>query len=218
MALKVKHFYQYCDTRIPVPVLIFSVFGQLLLRNRKIWSKSLFWNERTHRADSRWQQESYFIRTLINLVKSTRKRQHRRRTNQIRPGRGPPKISKTLNEIFETNNEEVKLGTGVLIPPPKLKKTQWPVKNLRPLTLLEAIRKIISKIFMNRTEHQINRYLAQSQSAYMKSSSTADIIWAHRWIIAKTQMQDITVYITGIISIRRKCIRRNSKGTTNWHS
>ena len=39
-------------------------------------------------------------------------------------------ISKILNGIFETNNEEVKLGTGVLLSLPKLKKTQRPVKNL----------------------------------------------------------------------------------------
>ena len=31
-------------------------------------------------------------------------------------------ISKILNGIFETNNEEVKLGTGVLLSLPKLKK------------------------------------------------------------------------------------------------
>ena len=37
-------------------------------------------------------------------------------------------ISKMMNGIFETNNEEVKLGTGVLLPLPKPKKTQGPVK------------------------------------------------------------------------------------------
>ena len=70
-------------------------------------------------------------------------------------------ISKILNGIFETNNEEIKLGTGVLLPLPKPKKTQEPMKNLRPMTLLEVIRKIISKIFKNRTEDKINRYLSQ---------------------------------------------------------
>ena len=33
-------------------------------------------------------------------------------------------IRKILNGIFETNNEEVKLGTGVLLPIPKSKKTE----------------------------------------------------------------------------------------------
>ena len=52
---------------ISVPVLTLPVFRQLLLRNGKISSKSLFWNERTRRTDSRWQQESYFTSTLISF-------------------------------------------------------------------------------------------------------------------------------------------------------
>ena len=51
---------------------------------------------------------------------------------------------------------------------------------------------------MNRKEDKINRHLAQSQSTYRKSRTITDIIWAHRWIIAKKQIQDITVYVTGI--------------------
>ena len=64
-----------------------------------------------------------------------------------------------VNGLFETNNEKVKFGTGVLLPLPKPKKTEGPVKNLRLITLLEVIRKILSKIFMNRTEDKITRYL-----------------------------------------------------------
>ena len=52
---------------ISVPVLILPVFWQLLLRNGKISSKCLFWNERTQRADSRWQQQSYFTSISINF-------------------------------------------------------------------------------------------------------------------------------------------------------
>ena len=51
---------------------------------------------------------------------------------------------------------------------------------------------------MNRTEDKISNFLSQSQRAYRKCSSTTDVIWAHRWIIAKTQEQDFTVHITGI--------------------
>ena len=95
-------------------------------------------------------------------------------------------ISNILNDIFKNNDDEIKLGTGILLPIPKPKKYQGPVKNLRPITLLEVIRKISSKIFMNRTESKINQYLTQSQSAYRKNRSTTDIVWAHRWITAKT--------------------------------
>ena len=50
-----------------VTVFILPVFGQLLLRNGKILSKSLFWKERTWRADSRSQHESHFTSTLVNF-------------------------------------------------------------------------------------------------------------------------------------------------------
>ena len=43
-------------------------------------------------------------------------------------------ISKILNGTFETKKEELKLGPGVLLPLPKPKNTQGPVKNLRPTT------------------------------------------------------------------------------------
>ena len=51
---------------------------------------------------------------------------------------------------------------------------------------------------MNRTEDKISRYIAPSQSAYRKGRNTTDIIWAHRRIIAKSKIQDITIYVTGI--------------------
>ena len=45
--------------------------------------------------------------------------------------------------------------------PETKKKIQEPVKNLRPITLLEAMRKVLSSIFMNRTEDKININLAK---------------------------------------------------------
>ena len=108
-------------------------------------------------------------------------------------------IANSLNGIYERNDTGIgKLETGILLPLQKPKKTQEPVKNLRPITLLEVIRKILSKIFMDRTEDKINKHLSQSQSAYKKSRKTTDVIWDHRWMAAKTQVQDITIFITGI--------------------
>ena len=107
-------------------------------------------------------------------------------------------IANIMNGIYERNDTSIKLGTGILLPIPKPKKTQGPVKNLRPITLLEVIWKILSKIFMNRTEEKINKHLSQSQSAYRKCRSTTGAVWAHRWMSAKTQIPDIITFITGI--------------------
>ena len=83
-------------------------------------------------------------------------------------------IANILNGIYERNDTGIKSGTSILLPIQKPKKTQGPVKNLRPITLLEVIRKILSKIFMDRTEDKINKHLSQSQSAYRKFKSTTD--------------------------------------------
>ena len=107
-------------------------------------------------------------------------------------------IANITNGIYERNDTSIKLGTGILLPIPKPKKTQGPVKNLRPITLLGVIRKILSKIFMDRTEEKINKHLSQSQSAYRKCRSTNDAVWAHRWMSTKTPIQDIIIFITGI--------------------
>ena len=90
-------------------------------------------------------------------------------------------------------------GTSVLVPlqkpPPKAK---GPVKNLRPINLLLVIRKILSKIALERSGKDIGQHLSPSQSAYREGRATTDIVWAYRWLLAKVQEYDITIYVTGI--------------------
>ena len=108
------------------------------------------------------------------------------------------KITQFLNEIFEIH-QNIDTGASELVPlqkPPPKKK--GPVKNLRPINLLPVIRKVLSKIALGRSGKQIGQHLSHSQSAYREYRSTTDIIWAYRWIIAKTQTYNITIYITGI--------------------
>ena len=41
-------------------------------------------------------------------------------------------------------------------------------------------------------------YLSATQSAYRTGRMTTDIVWAYRWMIAKVQEYEITIYVTGI--------------------
>ena len=70
--------------------------------------------------------------------------------------------------------------------------------NLRPVILLPIIRKILSNIVLRRIQPKVEQFLADSQAAYRPNRSTSDIIWAYKWIIAKTQLSQIRVYVTGI--------------------
>ena len=74
-------------------------------------------------------------------------------------------IDNILNGIYERNDIRIKLETGILLPLQKPKKTQGRVTILRPITLLEVIRKILPKIFINRTEDKINRVHTENPEA-----------------------------------------------------
>ena len=76
----------------------------------------------------------------------------------------------------------------MLLPTLKPKKDPGPPEHLHPLNLLQMIRKTLSLITLNRINHKVNNYLSASQAAYRKGRSTTDIVWAHRFIIAKSML------------------------------
>lgn len=108
-------------------------------------------------------------------------------------------IQKTLNNIFTEHQDNVNLNKSILIPAQKPNKTKGPIQHLRAINLLNTIRKILSSITLKRINSKINSYLSASQAAYRTGRSTTDIVWAHKFIIAKVQKyQELEVYITGI--------------------
>ena len=107
-------------------------------------------------------------------------------------------IARLINNMFE-KHIDTDTGSGILLPLPKPPpKTKGPVKNLRPIILLPILRKVMSRIALARTSSDMNKFLPQSQSAYRSNRSTTDIIWAYRWILAKVQEYNITIYVSGI--------------------
>ena len=114
------------------------------------------------------------------------------------PFRLHEKMAQSINHIFD-EHKDIQTGNSKLIalqkPPPKKK---GPVKNLRPINLLPIIRKIMSKIGLKRAEDELSTYLSHTQSAYRTGRMTTDIVWAYRWMLAKVQEYEITIYVTGI--------------------
>lgn len=109
------------------------------------------------------------------------------------------KISEIFNEILRTHQEDINIGKSNLIPIQKQGKEEGPVKNLRPINLLNTIRKLFSLTTLNRIQPKVDQYLSQSQSAYRPNRSTGDIIWAHRFLTAKAQLyQYLEIHIIGI--------------------
>ena len=114
---------------------------------------------------------------------------------------GTPLLDKTIadiyNEAFE-KHENLDINGGVLIAIQKPGKKKGPPNNLRPITLLNSLRKASSIITLNRIRPQVEEYLSKNQSGFRPDRSTADVIWTHRWLAAKTLKEDTTIKISGI--------------------
>ena len=95
-------------------------------------------------------------------------------------------IREIINDVLE-NHSDIDLGRGILVALQKPGKPKGPVKNLRPVILLLIIRKIISKITLERIKPYNESYFSHSQSAYRSNRNTSDVVWAHGWIVAKIQ-------------------------------
>ena len=114
---------------------------------------------------------------------------------------GPKKsaeyVAKTLNQVFETHQPlNINHGNMRLLQKPGKKK--GPCKNLRPVTLLNTIRKSLSLITLERIREKVEDYLSCNQSGFRPFRSTADVVWTHRWYAAKAALCDINIHITGI--------------------
>ncbi|KAI8491319.1 hypothetical protein Bbelb_309520 [Branchiostoma belcheri] len=90
------------------------------------------------------------------------------------------------------------LEQGILIPLQKPGKPRGPCSSLRPIVLLNGLRKLFSLIVSERCKPQVNLYLPTSQSAYRQGHSTADIVFTKR-ILADLVMTKVwDIHILGI--------------------
>ena len=106
-------------------------------------------------------------------------------------------LAKMFNEMFK-QKQHLDIGSGKLILLNKPNKKKGPLENLRPIVLLSAIRKVLSIITLNRIRPHIEQYLSPSQSGFRRHRSTGDIVWAHRWLKARTQKYKEEFSILGI--------------------
>ena len=106
-------------------------------------------------------------------------------------------IANVLNRVFE-EHESLKINSGELIALQKPGKPKGQPKNLRPITLLNTIRKALSITTLHRIRPCTEEYLSHSQSGFRPDRSTADVAWAHKWLAAKTKKEDVEIKITGI--------------------
>ena len=85
-----------------------------------------------------------------------------------------------INKSFENGQKIDCLTIGDIIPIPKPGKEKGPVTSLRPITLLNSVRKILSLITLKRIEQKVNSFIGPTQHGYMEGVGCEDIIWAQK--------------------------------------
>ncbi|OWZ12975.1 Endonuclease Reverse transcriptase [Phytophthora megakarya] len=108
-----------------------------------------------------------------------------------------PELAALLNAKFE-RGEPLDLGEGTSLYLPKPNKPRGECSSLRPIVLFNSIRKAISLLVLNRISPAVNGFLSPHQSGFRKARNTADAVWTHRWLCARTQRFKETIHVLGI--------------------
>ena len=103
-----------------------------------------------------------------------------------------------VNRSFETNCYLNPIGQATIAPLQKPKKPVGPLKNLRPLTLSNAARKIISMATLKRIEAKVEKFTGPWQCAYKRVRSCADIVWCQRIMVSIVQRKKWDYHRMGI--------------------
>ena len=90
------------------------------------------------------------------------------------------------------------LKNTFLTPLQKPGKPKGPCTSLRPLTLLNGSRKMLSLITLKRIEQRIDDYTMAWQSGYKHGRSCSDIVWAQRMMISVVMRKRWTFCKMGI--------------------
>ena len=111
-------------------------------------------------------------------------------------------IAKPIADIFNRaiTDQEVlsQIGHGILILLPKPGKPVGAMTSLRPIVLLNTLRKTLSLIVLSRISDKVDEFLYPGQSGFRRGRSTADVLFGYRWLAAKTQRFQKSFRVLGI--------------------
>ena len=103
-----------------------------------------------------------------------------------------------INRSFETNTYIDPIGKGNITPLQKPDKPKGPLDNLRPLTLSNSVRKILSMATLKRIESKVDEFTGPWQCAYKRGRSCADIVWCQKMLLSVVQRKRWEYHRMGI--------------------
>ena len=105
-------------------------------------------------------------------------------------------IADIYNETAATGNHPKEITEGIINALQKPGKPKGPVENLRPITLLSMLRKILALCMKNRIIDRLNATIPPSQAAYRMGRSTTEHVFASKLLAQKAiTSKDLTMYI-----------------------
>ena len=106
------------------------------------------------------------------------------------------KIATILNKTAEIGNPPDEITDGVITALQKPGKKKGPVENLRPITLLSMLRKILAICMRKRIIDRIDKAIPPSQAAYRSGRSTTEHVFATKIMVEFTiASKDQTMFL-----------------------
>ncbi len=107
-------------------------------------------------------------------------------------------IANIFNRAITDQQTLFQIGHGIIILLPKPGKPVGAMTSLRPIVLLNALRKTLSLIVLSRIADKVDAFLYPGQSGFRRGRSTADVLFGYRWLAAKTQRFQKSFRVLGI--------------------
>ena len=115
----------------------------------------------------------------------------------------PDEVASIIKTVINTsvrNGEDLSqvIGPGTLIPLAKPGKPRGPTTSLRPIVLLNTVRKATSLITLKRMTSDVAQHLGSIQSGFRPGRSTADVVWTQRFVAAKATRYKWECHVLGL--------------------
>ena len=107
-------------------------------------------------------------------------------------------FSKIVNKCFEENKVLNAVGECFITPLAKPGKPPGEEKSLRPLTLCNGARKLLSLITLKRIESKIDQYTGPWQAAYKRGRSCSDLVWSQRILTSLVMKKNWSFHKMGL--------------------
>lgn len=106
-------------------------------------------------------------------------------------------LATAVNNMFSRQESIHALGAGLLVPLNKPKKART-ISNIRPITLLNTIRKALSLVVLDKIYKDVDDVVHCSQTGFRRRRSSTEAAWAYSWLQASAWRFCRVFHIMGI--------------------